>query len=230
MNILVIEDDTPTRQFLSNLLKGESFGVRAVPTAEQGLSLIDQEIFDLIVLDLGLPGMTGLEMLHHVRFSENDTPVLVLSGCDFLDAKVQCFTLGADDFLAKPFVCRELSARIRAVCRRVRVPMTPRITAGGISLDPDARAVTSEDGKLVLSRTEYLFLELMTRHVGQIVTRQMLLDRLYAGKSAPKEDIIDTYSHRLRKKLSATFNGTLRLVTVWGQGFVLEINASEALP
>ncbi|WP_274844701.1 winged helix-turn-helix domain-containing protein [Phaeobacter gallaeciensis] len=108
--------------------------------------------------------------------------------------------------------------------------MTPMITAGGISLDPDARAVTSEDDKLVLSRTEYLFLELMTRHVGKIVTRQMLLDRMYAGKSAPKEDIIDTYAHRLRKKLSATFNGTLRLVTVWGQGFVLEINVSEALP
>lgn len=227
MKILVIEDDTPTRQFLSNLLKCESFGVRAVSSAEQGLSLLSQELFDLIVLDLGLPGMTGLEMLRYVRSSENDTLVLVLSGDDYLDTKVQSFKLGADDFLSKPFVLRELPARIRALGRRVRAPIGPKIKAGGISLDPEAGSVISDGRKMVLSRTEYLFLELMIRHVGNIVTRQMLLTRMYAEKNTPQEDIIDAYAHRLRKKLARTFNGTLRLVTVWGQGFVLEVNTSS---
>lgn len=228
MKILVVEDDPTARQVLSDLLERDGFGVRATPTAEKGLPLLSQAPFDLVILDLGLPGMTGHEMLRFMRSAEHDTPVLVLSGRDDPETIVQSFALGADDFLAKPYSFKELSARIRAIGRRVRDPMLLPHTVNGISMNPEACTMSADGGKVMLSRTEYQFLELLVRHKGQTVTRQMILNRLYAGKNAPQEKIIDAYAWRLRKKFAESFQGTVRLKTVWGRGYVLEVNANNA--
>ncbi|MBY6059777.1 response regulator transcription factor [Leisingera daeponensis] len=227
MKILYVEGETPEQSTLVNSLRDDGFNVHAAKTAETGLDFLGSHQADLVILSLNLPESNGFRFLEHMRVSQIATPVLVLSEISEVSAKIRSFELGADDFVTEPFEIEELAARIRAIGRRVRSQAKPSIRAGGFLLDRESRSVAAHGSRLELTPTEYKFLELLFRHRGSLVPREMILNRLYAGKKVPKEKIIDAYTHRLRRKFKKTFGQSIRLETVWGRGIVLKLASTQ---
>ncbi|MBY6058784.1 response regulator transcription factor [Leisingera daeponensis] len=227
MKIVYVEGEAPDRSTLVKLLRDDGFNVHVAKTAKTGLDLLSCHKTDLVILSINFPETDGFQFLEQMRLLQITTPVLVLSENREVSAKIRSFELGADDFVTKPFEFEELSARILAIGRRVRSQAKPSIRAGGFLLDREIRSVLAHGSRLELTPTEYEFLELLFRHRGSLVSREMILNRLYAGKEVPKEKIIDAYTHRLRRKLKKTFGMSIRLETVWGRGIVLELASRQ---
>ena len=221
MRILLIEDDGATSQSIELMLKSESFNVYTTDLGEDGVELGKFYDYDLIILDLNLPDMSGYEVLRTLRVSKVRTPVLILSGLAGVENKVQGLGFGADDYLTKPFHKDELIARIHAVVRRSKGHAESIITTADLKVNLDAKTVEVSGQRVHLTGKEYQMLELLSLRKGTTLTKEMFLNHLYGGMDEPELKIIDVFICKLRKKLSSASGGRDYIETVWGRGYVL---------
>ena len=221
MRILLVEDDRAMAQSIELMLKSEGFNVSTTDLGEEGVDLGRIYDYDLILLDLNLPDMSGMEVLRTLRVSKINTPIMILSGSSEIDTKVRTFSGGADDYLTKPFHKDELVARIQAVVRRSKGHAQSVIKTGDISVNLDAKTVEVNGARVPLTGKEYQMLELLTLRKGTTQTKEMFLNHLYGGMDEPELKIIDVFICKLRKKLAEAANGEHHIETVWGRGYVL---------
>jgi two-component system cell cycle response regulator CtrA len=221
MRVLLIEDDSATAQSIELMLKSEGFNVYTTDLGEEGVDLGKIYDYDLILLDLNLPDMSGMDVLRQLRLARINTPIMILSGTAEIDTKVKTFGGGADDYLTKPFHKDELVARIHAVVRRSKGHAQSVINTGDITVNLDAKTVEVGGSRVHLTGKEYQMLELLSLRKGTTLTKEMFLNHLYGGMDEPELKIIDVFICKLRKKLAAATNGAHYIETVWGRGYVL---------
>ena len=219
MHILLVEDDPSASRSVQAMLKGEGYKIRATALGEEAISLASHEEYDIIILDLTLPDMTGFQVLHSLRRDKVDTPVLVLSGDEKVESRVKALGLGADDYLLKPFRKEELLARLNAVNRRAHSFSRSSIQAGPITLNLDEKTVEANGSRVSLTVKEYNILETLTSRRGAVISKDTLLNQLYGGVDEPEPKIIDVFVCKLRKKLAAATGGGRYIRTVWGIGY-----------
>ncbi|WP_149142474.1 response regulator transcription factor CtrA [Gemmobacter caeruleus] len=221
MRILLVEDDPTTSRSIELMLTHANLNVYCTDLGEDGIDLAKLYDYDLILLDLNLPDMSGHEVLRQLRLARIDTPILILSGSDDTDSKLKGFGFGADDYLTKPFHREELVARIHAIIRRSKGHSQSVIRTGRVCVNLDAKTV-DVDGKTVhLTGKEYQMLELLSLRKGTTLTKEMFLNHLYGGMDEPELKIIDVFICKLRKKLAEATGGQNHIETVWGRGYVL---------
>jgi len=222
VRVLVVEDERKLAQILAVALQAEHYDVVIARTGENGFYRANAEVFDLVVLDLMLPGRSGLEILQTLRQRHIETPVMILTARDGVDDRVLGLDLGADDYLVKPFALPELLARIRALLRRGRPSEVFRLKAGDLELDLVTRRALRGERLLDLTVREFELLEYLLRHQGHLVSREMLAREVWKEprRATPLDNVIDVQMTRLRKKVD-TDAGERLIHTVRGVGFVL---------
>ena len=221
MRILLVEDDPTTSKSIELMLNHASLNVYTTDLGEEGIDLAKLYDYDLILLDVNLPDITGHEVLRQLRVARIETPTLILSGDDDTQSKIKSFGFGADDYMTKPFHRDELIARIHAIIRRSKGHSQSVIKTGLVSVNLDAKTVEVA-GKLVhLTGKEYQMLELLSLRKGTTLTKEMFLNHLYGGMDEPELKIIDVFICKLRKKLSEATGSSNYIETVWGRGYVL---------
>ncbi len=230
MRVLLIEDDSATAQSIELMLKSDGFNVYTTDLGEEGIDLGKIYDYDLILLDLNLPDMSGMEVLRQLRNSKINTPVMILSGTAEIDTKVKSFGGGADDYMTKPFHKDELVARIHAVVRRSKGHAQSMIKTGDINVNLDAKTVEVHGQRVHLTGKEYQMLELLSLRKGTTLTKEMFLNHLYGGMDEPELKIIDVFICKLRKKLAASTDGNHHIETVWGRGYVLRDPQESVAP
>ena len=221
MRVLLIEDDSAMARSIELMLRSEGFNVYTTDLGEEGIDLGKLYDYDIIVLDLQLPDMSGFEVLKSLRLAKVQTPVLILSGNAIVEAKVKALGFGADDYMTKPFHKDELVARIQAVVRRSKGHAQSVITTGKLTVNLDAKTVEVDGTRVHLTGKEYQMLELLSLRKGTTLTKEMFLNHLYGGMDEPELKIIDVFICKLRKKLAAATGGQNYIETVWGRGYVL---------
>jgi len=221
MRVLLIEDDSATAQSIELMLKSEGFNVYTTDLGEEGVDLGKIYDYDLILLDLNLPDMSGIDVLRTLRVGKINTPVMILSGTSEIDTKVKTFGAGGDDYMTKPFHKADLVARIHAVVRRSKGHAQSVIKTGDITVNLDAKTVEVNGLRVHLTGKEYQMLELLSLRKGTTLTKEMFLNHLYGGMDEPELKIIDVFICKLRKKLALATNGKHHIETVWGRGYVL---------
>lgn len=227
MRILVVEDDAKVAGALKSGLAGEGYEVVVSRTGEDGYFRATTEPYDAVLLDLGLPGRSGLEILVGLRSRGLRLPVLVVTARDAVDDRVTGLDSGADDYLVKPFAFAELLARLRALLRRGRPEEALRMRVADLELDPVTRTVTRDGAPIDLTSREFELLEYLVRHHGQIVSRDMLTRDVWKepSRGTPLDNVIDVHITRLRKKVDP--GSAPRLIhTVRGVGFVVREGAT----
>jgi len=228
MRVLLVEDDPTTAQSIEMMLKSEGMVVDATDLGEDGLEIGKLYDYDIIILDLMLPDIDGMEVLRRLRDARITTPVLILSGRTQAENKVKGLGTGADDYLTKPFDKSELIARIQAIVRRSKGHAQSVIETGRMRVNLDARTVEVDGQPVHLTGKEYGILELLSLRKGTTLTKEMFLNHLYGGMDEPELKIIDVFICKLRKKLSTAIGGENYIETVWGRGYVLR-ESDEAI-
>ncbi|HSV67987.1 MAG TPA: response regulator transcription factor [Mycobacteriales bacterium] len=222
ITVLVVDDDPELRAALIRALRLDGYRVESVPDGARALEVLPALRPDLMVLDVMMPYVGGVEVCRRMRAAGDRTPVLVLTARDEVDDRVAGLDAGADDYLAKPFALAELRARLRALVRRGHEPAPPDtlLTCGDLELDPDTRQA-SRRGRLVeLTRTEYALLELLLRNTGRVLTREVIADRVWGYAMEPASNSLEVFVGYLRRKTEAA--GEPRLIhTVRGVGYQL---------
>ena len=221
MRVLLIEDDSAMARSIELMLRSEGFNVYTTDLGEEGIDLGKLYDYDIIVLDLQLPDMSGFEVLKTLRLAKVQTPVLILSGNAIVEAKVKALGFGADDYMTKPFHKDELVARVQAVIRRSKGHSQSVITTGKLTVNLDAKTVEVDGSRVHLTGKEYQMLELLSLRKGTTLTKEMFLNHLYGGMDEPELKIIDVFICKLRKKLANASEGRNFIETVWGRGYVL---------
>ncbi|KAA9009080.1 response regulator transcription factor CtrA [Histidinibacterium aquaticum] len=221
MRVLLVEDDPTTSKSIELMLTHANLNVYATDLGEEGIDLAKLYDYDLIVLDLNLPDMNGLDVLRQLRLGRIDTPILVLTGEEATESKLKSFGFGADDYLTKPFHREELVARIHAIIRRSKGHAQSVIRTGRIVVNLDAKTVEVDGKPVHLTGKEYQMFELLSLRKGTTLTKEMFLNHLYGGMDEPELKIIDVFICKLRKKLSEANGGENHIETVWGRGYVL---------
>ena len=221
MRVLLIEDDSATAQSIELMLKSESFNVYTTDLGEEGVDLGKLYDYDIILLDLNLPDMSGFEVLRSLRVSKVKTPILILSGLAGIEDKVKGLGFGADDYMTKPFHKDELIARIHAIVRRSKGHAQSVINTGDLVVNLDTKTVEVGGQRVHLTGKEYQMLELLSLRKGTTLTKEMFLNHLYGGMDEPELKIIDVFICKLRKKLANASGGKNYIETVWGRGYVL---------
>lgn len=222
MRILVVEDEQKVADAVREGLEGERYEVVVERTGEGAFFRINTETFDVILLDLTLPGRDGLEILRALRRRRMETPVLVLTARDSLEDRVVGLDSGADDYLVKPFAFAELLARIRALVRRGRVAESPRLAVGDLEMDLVTRKVTRGGRPVDLTVREFELLEFLMRYQSQVVSRETLARDVWkeTARTTPLDNVIDVHIARLRRKVD--LDQAVKLIhTVRGVGFML---------
>ena len=221
MRVLLIEDDSATAQSIELMLKSENFNVYTTDLGEEGIDLGKLYDYDIILLDLNLPDMSGYEVLRTLRVSKVKTPILILSGLAGIEDKVRGLGFGADDYMTKPFHKDELVARIHAIVRRSKGHAQSVIITGDLVVNLDTKTVEVNTQRVHLTGKEYQMLELLSLRKGTTLTKEMFLNHLYGGMDEPELKIIDVFICKLRKKLASATGGKNYIETVWGRGYVL---------
>ncbi len=223
MRILLIEDDEATAAYIAKGLREEGHVVDHAANGRDGLFLAMGEPFDIIVTDRMLPGPDGLSIIRALRMAEITTPILVLTALGEVEKRVEGLEAGADDYLAKPFAFAELRARIRALARRPAGPPAEQsvLTLGDLRMDLLTRVATRGARKLDLMPTEWRLLEYLLRHAGQVVTRTMLLEKVWDFSFDPTTNVVDVHVSRLRRKLDLPGEAPM-IRTVRGAGYALQ--------
>ncbi len=225
MRALVVEDDAAIRRFLKKGLREASFAVDVADDGSVGYEMACVERYDIIILDLMLPGRDGLSILKDLRSSGNVTPVICLTARDAVEDRVEGLDLGADDYLSKPFSFAELLARIRALLRRGRTVVNSPIKVADLTIDLLAHSVERAGKRIDLSAREYALLEYMARHVGEVLARTMILEHVWDMNQDPLTNVVDVHINRLRKKVDHGFSQPL-IHTIRGVGYVLREDAT----
>ncbi len=222
MRILVVEDEQKLAKALHEGLHAEGYEVVLAFNGEEGFYLAQTQTFDLILLDVMLPGRSGLEILQTMRQQGFSTPVLILTARDAVEDRVRGLDSGADDYLVKPFAFPELLARARALCRRGTPDTDQRLRVGDLELDAAGRHVSRGGRPLELTAREFDLLEYLVRRRGHVVSREMVTREVWkeAGRHTPLDNVIDVHVARLRRKIDDQFPQKL-LHTVRGVGFVV---------
>ncbi len=221
MRVLLVEDDPATAQSLQMMLESENMVVNATDLGEDGLEIGKLYDYDIIILDMMLPDIGGIEVLRRLRDARVRTPVLILSGLAEAGNKVKGLGTGADDYLTKPFDKAELMARIQAIVRRSKGHAQSIIRTGRLSLNLDAHTAEVDGQPIHLTGKEYGILELLSLRKETTLTKEMFLNHLYSGMDEPDLKIIDVFICKLRKKLSDAACGENYIETIWGRGYVL---------
>jgi two-component system, OmpR family, copper resistance phosphate regulon response regulator CusR len=222
VRVLIVEDERKLAQVVASALQAEHYHVVIAATGEEGFFRANAELFDLVLLDVMLPGRSGLEILQTLRQRHVDTPVLILTARDGVDDRVLGLDLGADDYLVKPFALPELLARIRALLRRGRPADVLRLKVADLEVDLVSRRVARGDRLIDLTGREFELLEYLLRHRGHLVSREMLAREVWKEprRATPLDNVIDVQMTRLRRKVDT--DGAPRLIhTVRGVGFVV---------
>lgn len=221
MKVLVIEDDKTVGQFIKRGLEQQRWSVDLVADGIEGERLARSQQYDVVVLDMRLPGKQGLDILRDLRTSGFERPVLVLTAQDAVDAKVVTLRAGADDYVTKPFAFEEVLARVEALARRPRAIFTPALTVADLTLDLDAREVRRAGTLIELTPKEFLVLEYLMRHAGRVMSRTLITEYAWGYHFDPGTNIVDVVINHLRKKVDA--GGQRKLITtVRGVGYVVK--------
>ncbi|KXJ67740.1 two-component system response regulator [Achromobacter xylosoxidans] len=225
MRILIAEDDSILADGLSRSLRHNGYAVDAVRDGLAADSALAAQAFDLLILDLGLPQLAGLEVLRRLRARNSALPVLILTAADSIEQRVKGLDLGADDYMAKPFALSELEARVRALTRRGAGGGGTMIKHGKLLFDQTGRVAIVEDQTLDLSAREVSLLEILLTRSGRMVSKTQLVDHLCEWGEEVSTNAIEVYVHRLRKKLEPS---GVKIVTVRGLGYCLERDQGAA--
>jgi two-component system, OmpR family, response regulator len=223
MRILIAEDDAIIADGLSRSLRQGGYAVDWAANGVDADSALATTAYDLLILDLGLPKLSGLEVLRRLRARNSQLPVLILTALDGTGDRVKGLDLGADDYMAKPFELAELEARVRALTRR-SAGTTPTIQCGNLTYDQVGRVAQIDGQPIELSAREVGLLEVFLTRMGRLVSKDQLVDQLCGWGEEVSHNAIEVYVHRLRKKLEA---GGVRITTVRGLGYCLERPAAE---
>ena len=221
MRVLLVEDDTASARSIEVMLKSEGYVCDSTDLGEDGLEIGKLYDYDIILLDLNLPDMSGYDVLKTLRVAKINTPILILSGMAGIEDKVRGLGFGADDYMTKPFHKDELVARIHAVVRRSKGHSQSVIITGELQVNLDTKTVEVGGQRVHLTGKEYQMLELLSLRKGTTLTKEMFLNHLYGGMDEPELKIIDVFICKLRKKLAAAADGQNFIETVWGRGYVL---------
>jgi DNA-binding response OmpR family regulator len=221
--ILIVEDEPRLASFLEKGLRANGFTTTTVHDGFQATVLAQDSEFDLMVLDLGLPGKDGLSVLRDVRAAGNRMPVLILSARDDTEIKVAGLERGADDYVTKPFRFEELLARVRVRLRQDGTPERTVLEAGDVVLDLRTRRASVDGASIELSAREFTMLEVFLRHPGQVLSREQLLSHVWGYDHDPGSNVVDVYVGYLRRKL-----GKERIATVRGMGYALQAGQDSA--
>ena len=221
MHILLVEDNPVAAKSIELKLVAEGHNVFTTDLGEDAVELTSVYDYDLVLLDLDLADMDGLDVLRQVRMKRIRTPVIILTASSDIETKVKALGAGADDFISKPFHKAELAARINAVVRRSRGHSESIIRTGNIALNIDTRTAEVCGAPVHLTPSEYKVLELLSLRKNSVLTKEMCLNHLYNGLKEPEVKIIDVFICKLRKKLAAAAQGHNQIETVWGGGYML---------
>lgn len=227
MHILLVEDDPVTAAKVEFLLQREDFICDTTASGRVAVNQGKLYEYDIIILDLMLPDMSGYEVLQQLRAAGVRTPVLILSGLGEVDDKIKGLSFGADDFLTKPFEHRELIARLQAIVRRSKGHSGSTIRTGKLLVNLDSRTATIEDRQLRITPKEYAILELLSLRKGATLTKEFFLHQLYGGVDEPDIRTIDVFICKLRTKLAKATGGEHYIETVRGRGYLLRDPAEE---
>jgi two-component system, OmpR family, response regulator len=220
MHILVIEDDPTVGNFVARGLREQGWAVDLVDTGDEGELLAREKSYDLVILDMRLPGKSGLEVLHDLRGEGFQRPVLVLTAQDAVDAKVRTLRAGADDYVTKPFAMEELLARVEALGRRSAELTLPLLQVGDLQLDRETREVERAGKPIDLTPKEYSVLEYLMRHAGRVMSRTLITEYAWGYHFDPGTNIVDVVINHLRKKIDAGHREKL-IQTVRGVGYAI---------
>ena len=221
MRVLLIEDDIALARSIELMLRSAGFSIYATNLGEEGIDLGKLYDYDIIILDLQLPDISGFDVLKSLRVAKVESPVLILSGNAIIEAKVKALGFGAADYLTKPFHKDELVARIHAVVRRSKGHSHSVIATGKIAVNLDDKTVHVDGARVNLTNKEYQILELLSLRKGTTLSKDMFLNHLYGDMDDdPEAKIIDVFMCKLRKKLSTAY-GADCIETVWGRGYML---------
>jgi two-component system copper resistance phosphate regulon response regulator CusR len=224
MRILLVEDESKVARFISRGLSADCFAVDTAADGNSGLDLADAYHYDLIILDLMLPGKSGTEILRHVRRKDPNVPVLVLSARDRVADKVGHMELGADDYLTKPFAFAELLVRVKALLRRGSVNRASVIRVGDLELDRLSHHVTRGGRRIELTAKEYALLEYLMSNAGRVLSRSMIIEHVWDQSFEGAFSIVDVYLGRLRSKIDQSPDQKL-IQTVRGVGYTISNGA-----
>lgn len=219
MRILIAEDDPLLADGLTRALRNAGYATDGVRDGRQADAALATQKFDLLILDIGLPGLDGFEVLRRARAAKIALPVLILTALDGVENRVRGLDLGADDYLVKPFDLSELEARVRALTRRAHGSATPIITHGALSFDPKQRAAFVHGQAVDFSVREIALLEIFLARAGQVVGKEQIIDLLCQWGEEVSANAVEVYVHRLRKKLEPA---EVKLSTLRGLGYCLE--------
>lgn len=220
MRILVVEDETKVASFIKKGLEEESYAVDVAADGDEGLGMLDMNVYDAVILDLMLPKKSGIEVMREVRAKKMNVPVLMLTARDTLEEKVMGLDAGADDYLTKPFAFKELLARLRSLLRRGKGEVA-MLKAGDLTLDPATRKVRRGEVEIILTAKEFSLLEYMMRNVGKPLSRTTLSEHVWDINFDRMTNVVDVYINFLRNKVDKGFDRKL-IHTVRGVGYILK--------
>ena len=221
MRILVIEDDPTVGQYVKRGMEEQRYAVDVVTDGEEGEQRAQSESYDLVILDMRLPGKSGLQVLHALRARGFEKPVLVLTAQDAVDAKVTTLRAGADDYVTKPFAFEELLARVEALSRRPRILAAPKLVIDDLELDQNTRDVRRAGEPIELTPKEFTVLEYLMRHAGRVMSRTLITEYAWGYHFDPGTNIVDVVINHLRKKIDAGHTRKL-ITTVRGVGYMIK--------
>lgn len=221
MRILIIEDKVTLARSLQKILQTENYAVDIEHDGEEGLALALENDYDLFIIDLGLPGIDGLEITQCIREAQKNTPILILTARDLTSELVKGLDSGADDYLTKPFETNELLARLRALLRRESANKIPELIISDLKIDPATQTVSRSGLDIELSQKEFMVLQYLMRNPGKIISKNELLDHVWADGGEVYDRVVDTYIYYLRKKIDKPFlaNRPALIETVKGRGY-----------
>ena len=226
MRVLIAEDDEALARFVRQGLEGEHYAVDVFPDGEQARAAAAEKDYDLVILDLNLPRLDGVNVLRQVRLKKPSLPVLVLTQRIRVEDRVQCLDLGADDYLGKPFSYSELSARIRALARRSHLPSESVLAVADLKLDRVERRVERAGRRIELTTREFTLLEYLMRNAGRRVTRSMIIEHVWNLTFDTTTNVVDVYINYLRRKVDDGHPAKL-IHTVRGVGYELSSPAGD---
>ena len=226
MRILVAEDDAPLADFLRQRLVQEQFAVQLASDGIEAQRLAANQAFDLVILDLNLPGTAGLDVLRNIRSQKPDLPVMVVAGSSLVEERVRGLDAGADDYVAKPFAFVELAARIRAVLRRGNRQANAVLSVADLVVDRVNHTVQRAGHNIELSPKEFALLEYLMRHAGQPVTRTAIVEQVWKLNFDTMTNVVDVYINYLRRKVDAGYDHAL-IRTVRGVGYQIGGNGAN---